>query len=241
MEWFDVYASLIIIAIILSLKAVIRNSMKSLKTLLAEAPIDIATLCLSLNISFAVLFSKIEIFRTVENFRLCFIMFLVQIFVLILIVFASNKLMLKYNESEKYRYFILCLGCTYIPSVPLLVWSIYNVIRNTCQNVDLKCLRGDEKYRENEILSHILKEIVPARVVIVNINGRSPNVLYELGICHAIGKQVIMLSRNTNDFYANRSDFPFDIGGKSILIYDSCDELKEKLRNELLKLFIAEE
>jgi hypothetical protein len=129
MEWFEVFASFIIIAIVLLLKAVMKSSWKNLKRLFAEAPIDITTLCLSLNVSFAVLFSKIEIFRTAENYQTCFIAFLVQIFVLILVVSLSSKLMKKYYKTEKKIYFIVCLGCTYVPSVPLLAWSIY-VITN---------------------------------------------------------------------------------------------------------------
>ena len=111
--------------------------------------------------------------------------------------------------------------------------ATFQAIKFVCAEANLKCVRGDETFRTNEILSHVLSEMVSARIVIANINGRNPNVLYELGICHAIGKRTIIISRNDNDF-------PFDIAGKNILIYSNLSDLEKKIRHELLKAFASE-
>lgn len=107
----------------------------------------------------------------------------------------------------------------------------YNIIKKVCTDVGLKCSRGDEVYRDNNILSHIVSEIIKAKLIIVNINGRNPNVFYELGICHTIGKPVILLS-------LNKEGIPFDIISKNIVFYKDDMELASKLKNELLKMFI---
>lgn len=107
----------------------------------------------------------------------------------------------------------------------------FHTIKKICGDVDLKCTRGDEVYRDNNILSHIITSILNANIIIANINGRNPNVFYELGICHAIGKPVIVISMT-------KSDLPFDISAKNIIFYNSDADLQEKLKNELLKIFI---
>lgn len=109
----------------------------------------------------------------------------------------------------------------------------YQTVQQECSNIGLICRRGDEEYRENDLLSHIVKGILKSRAVIVNINGRNPNVFYELGICHAIGKPVIIITSLNNE-----DDIPFDVKGKNIVFYRDLEELKLKLRSELLKLFI---
>ena len=107
----------------------------------------------------------------------------------------------------------------------------YAAVQDVCNTVGLVCKRGDEEYRNNDILSHILREIIHSRVVIVNINGRNPNVFYELGICHAIGKPVIIIS-------SLKDGIPFDVMSKSIVIYKDIESLKYMLKDELLKMFI---
>lgn len=107
----------------------------------------------------------------------------------------------------------------------------YKIIKNVCMDVGLKCSRGDEVFRDNNILSHIVSEILKSKIVIVNINGRNPNVFYELGICHTIGKKVILISEN-------KDNIPFDIINKNIVFYKDDEELASRLKNELLKIFI---
>ena len=109
--------------------------------------------------------------------------------------------------------------------------STYAVIQETCNEVGLNCRRGDEVYRDKDILAHIISEIIKSRVVIVNINGRNPNVFYELGICHAIGKPVIIIS-------SIKDEIPFDVVSKNVVIYKDIEVLKKLLKNELLKMFI---
>lgn len=108
--------------------------------------------------------------------------------------------------------------------------NTFTVIKNLCQNINLKCIRGDEEFRENDILSHIVKSIITSRIIIANLNGRNPNVFYELGICHAIGKPVILVSKNL-------TNMPFDLQSKNIILYDNEDDLQNKLKDALLKYF----
>ena len=59
-----------------------------------------------------------------------------------------------------------------------------------------------------------------ADFIIADITERSPNVLYELGIAHALAKPVVILTQTADDV-------PFDLGSRRILIYG--DYKKEEL------------
>lgn len=106
----------------------------------------------------------------------------------------------------------------------------FEVVKSICSDVNLNCTRGDEIYREKDILHHVIVSIIQSSVVIANLNGRNSNVYYELGICHSIGKPVILISKNRN--------ISFDVQGKNIIFYKNYDILKDKLKDELLKIFI---
>lgn len=105
----------------------------------------------------------------------------------------------------------------------------YEVIADICSDVGLKCARGDEEYIEGDILSHILKKIVKSRVVIANINGRNPNVFYELGLAHALEKPTLITSKSIEDI-------PFDLRSKQIVIYKDSNDFKDQLSKALIRL-----
>ena len=105
--------------------------------------------------------------------------------------------------------------------------SEYETIRQICVDAGLKPYRGDEEDFKSDIFPSVLKLIVKSKLVIANINGRSPNVFYELGIAHALDKKVILLSRSL-------VDLPIDLKSKRFLIYSSISELNTLLRNELI-------
>jgi hypothetical protein len=104
----------------------------------------------------------------------------------------------------------------------------YFVIKRTCDEVGLTCIRGDESYFASDIFSQMLRLIVSSNLVIANLNGRNPNVLYELGIAQALDKPVILISRKPEEL-------PIDIKSKRFLIYRDLDELRVALKNELIK------
>jgi hypothetical protein len=107
----------------------------------------------------------------------------------------------------------------------------FAIIRTVCNQVGLQCSRGDEKYFTGDIFPQVLKQIVKANMIIANINGRNPNVLYELGIAQALDKPVIFITKSINDI-------PVDLKSKRFIIYKTDDELILSLKSELLRIFI---
>lgn len=108
----------------------------------------------------------------------------------------------------------------------------YSAIVEAFAGFNTRIMRGDEEPSDN-ILKHIVELIVRARLVIANISSRNPNVMYELGIAHALGKPVILISST------KESDLPFDLRTQSVLFYRSRDDLVNKLRSEVARRFFA--
>ncbi|MBO1401738.1 hypothetical protein BVH62_18965 [Vibrio cholerae] len=105
----------------------------------------------------------------------------------------------------------------------------FDAIATVCNDVGLKCVRGDEEYIKGDILGHILKQLVKSRVVIANINGRNPNVFYELGLSHALEKPTLITSKSI-------SDIPFDLRTQQLVLYKNSTDFKNQLSKALLRL-----
>ena len=105
--------------------------------------------------------------------------------------------------------------------------STYSVIKQICDDVHLKAERSDEEYVDGDLLQHIVKMIVEARIIIANLDGRNANVFYELGIAHSLNKPTVLLSHVG-------STAPADVRGNYLVVYNSEDVLRRKLKTILL-------
>ncbi len=104
------------------------------------------------------------------------------------------------------------------------------VIDNEC---DLACERGDDVFGSNVIMDDILKSIEAARIVVADLTRKNANVFYEVGICHALDKDVLLLAQSIDDV-------PFDLRHRRVLLYDysprGCKRLESKLKENLLAM-----
>jgi len=106
--------------------------------------------------------------------------------------------------------------------------GVFEAVKLVCEKADIRCIRGDEEYFKGDIFSHILSNIVKAKIIVANISGRNPNVLYELGLAHALDKTTIIVSKLLDDL-------PIDIKSKRIVTYKTPKDLENSLPVELLK------
>lgn len=107
----------------------------------------------------------------------------------------------------------------------------YSNIKEACYSLEFKCYRSDENIINGDILPDIIKKILSSQVIIAVIDGRNPNVFYELGIAHALNKKVILIAKNMDRV-------PFDLQSKNILMYNTLDELRSKLKEVLYKTLL---
>lgn len=92
---------------------------------------------------------------------------------------------------------------------------VHQVLRQACQAVGLRPLRGDDLFTPTDILDDIWRGITAAHCVIADITGRNPNVMYELGIAHTLAKPVLIVS-------ARAEDIPIDLATRRVIVYDGA-------------------
>jgi hypothetical protein len=85
------------------------------------------------------------------------------------------------------------------------------------EKAKLKAVRADaEIFGTGKIIDQIWSGIRSARVLVAELTGRNPNVLYELGLAHALRKPVVLVS-------SNKEDVPFDVQHVRVIYYDTRD------------------
>jgi hypothetical protein len=103
------------------------------------------------------------------------------------------------------------------------------VIRPTCEEYDYKVVRADEFYTSGLIIDDITRSIRECAVVIADVTPNNPNVFYEVGFAHGIGKPTILLSDRKRD------KLPFDVSGFRTLFYDNTIGGKTVVEDRLRK------
>lgn len=99
-------------------------------------------------------------------------------------------------------------------------------IRPTIQGTGLRCERADEIKGINHITIDIWERINRCRFLIAELTDQNPNVFYELGLAHALGKDVIIITQSMNFV-------PFDIKSLRCIVYDVTARGTKKLEADL--------
>lgn len=79
-----------------------------------------------------------------------------------------------------------------------------NLIKPAVEQQGLTALRADEMAATGSITEQIRVAIQQSRLCVADVSGRNPNVLYEVGIAHTLGKPTVLLTQDL-------SDVPFDL------------------------------
>ena len=106
--------------------------------------------------------------------------------------------------------------------------SVYEAIKGACAKVRCKPLRVDKIYGTNWVVKDIFTTIDTGRLVICDITGRNPNVLYEVGIAHARNVEVVLITQNDDDV-------PFDLRHIRYVRYSTDVAGLAKLETDLVQ------
>lgn len=110
--------------------------------------------------------------------------------------------------------------------------SLYLKCQMILSRIGVFLQKTDNIVKKDDILMNIVSLIVQSQFVLVNIDGRNPNVYYELGIAHALGKPTILLS--STDY--SIEDAGFDVRQKRIVIYKNDSDLETELLYQMNRL-----
>jgi hypothetical protein len=82
--------------------------------------------------------------------------------------------------------------------------DVYATIQRTAKTVGLRCRRADDIWENPAVIQDVVWLIDRSSIVICDCTGRNPNVFYEIGIAHALGREVILITQA-------EEDIPFDL------------------------------
>ncbi len=93
--------------------------------------------------------------------------------------------------------------------------------------VELSAYRADDIAEPGRITDQVLDAIKSADLVVADLTGNNPNVMYELGYAHALGKRTVITNQSLDKV-------PFDVHGWRQIVYE-----RTKLGKELRPLLAA--
>lgn len=96
------------------------------------------------------------------------------------------------------------------------------------ESCGFRVYRADDIFSHREVIRDIWVALGSAELVIADVTGRNPNVFYELGMAHAIGKDVIILAQRSEDI-------PFDVTHLRYIKYEYTPRGVVRLKDALLR------
>jgi hypothetical protein len=83
------------------------------------------------------------------------------------------------------------------PGAPHAAAPVYEeAIAPAATQAGLECHRADEIMKPGAIMAQVWQSLMESRVVVADLTNMNPNVFYELGLAHAIGHDVILLTQD---------------------------------------------
>lgn len=117
-----------------------------------------------------------------------------------------------------------------------------NAYKPIIQSMNYAVMRIDEKEYTGSIIGEIQSEITNSVALIADLTGNRGGVYYEAGIarglqlCHHPIKLLLTCERA----FFDSKKVHFDVSGDNILLYDSVDDLKGKLKTRLEAVLASE-
>ncbi len=114
------------------------------------------------------------------------------------------------------------------PTHPELT-DVADAVRGVFRTFDIRAVRADDIEHEGLITDRVINEIRTAEFLFADLTGARPNVYYEIGFAHALGKRVILFRKSGTGVH-------FDLAGYNCPEYENLRDLKDKLSRRLVSL-----
>lgn len=108
---------------------------------------------------------------------------------------------------------------------------VYEMIKEVSSELGFECKRADDIWEHSTVIQDVFSLIFTSYIVVCDFTGKNPNVFYEAGIAHTLGKHVIPITQSADDV-------PFDLRHHRYATYLNNGEGRAKLKGELRKRFL---
>ena len=82
--------------------------------------------------------------------------------------------------------------------------AVYSALKTSAEGAGLRCRRADDIWENPAVIQDVVSLIDRSAIVICDCTDRNPNVFYEIGIAHSLGREVILITQA-------EADIPFDL------------------------------
>lgn len=107
--------------------------------------------------------------------------------------------------------------------------DVADTVRAVFRSFGVRAQRADDIEHEGLITDRVLNEIRTSEFLFADLTGTRPNVYYEVGYAHALGKRVILFRKSGTGLH-------FDLAGYNCPDYENLRDLREKLTKRLVEL-----
>ncbi|WP_136068455.1 hypothetical protein [Modicisalibacter radicis] len=108
--------------------------------------------------------------------------------------------------------------------------GVYNAIVSAAQQAGFECQRADNIWDHSTVIQDVFSLIFKSYIVVCDFTGKNPNVFYEAGISHTLGKHVVPITQS-------EQDVPFDLRHHRFAKYLNNGEGLERLKDDLVSRF----
>jgi hypothetical protein len=105
---------------------------------------------------------------------------------------------------------------------------VHSAIVEAVDSAGMRAQRADDIWNHDHVIQDVVDLISKAKVVICDLTSRNPNVFYEMGIAHTLGRDVIMLTQT-------KADIPFDVSHLRYISYLANSQGLQALSLEVKK------
>jgi type VI protein secretion system component Hcp len=104
--------------------------------------------------------------------------------------------------------------------------EVHRTIVDVCTGAGITAVRADDIQHSEQVTEVVLERIRTSEVVIADLTGERPNVYYEVGHAHAVGKRPVLVRRRGSLVH-------FDLVNHNVREYETIDDLRAILTQRL--------
>jgi hypothetical protein len=108
--------------------------------------------------------------------------------------------------------------------------AVYTALKGAAEAAGFLCRRADDIWENPAIIQDVVSLIDHSSVVVCDCTGRNPNVFYQIGIAHTLGREVILITQS-------EEDIPFDLRHLRYVKYLNNGEGRAALSQRLQQRF----